>query len=457
MVLTEKDFTLEFCTALVAEHGDIEHAAQAISAQCVSERYSGRPVAWRTVRNWISARVGPQRNGVGMGLTDRDDPSRINRIEELLRKANIDPEKIGAIRSARVKSYGVAMKLEERTIDPDTGKVVVTQKPHELGLHATDVTLSPIVPDFPLVQAAPPTKIVFRATPRIARKTRTVIVYSDAQIGFLRDLETDEPEPIHDPLALEVAEQITADLAPDEQSFIGDWMDWPTFSRWPQHPEMRRTLQLSVDEGHRWKARLRAAAPRKAKAVEIGSNHGYRPEKFILEHNLEAVGLRRACSQPAEWPVFSEPYLLRYDELGIAFSGQYPGGEHYLTEDLVLMHAPPKRLEMRASVIHGHTHRLTRTTAVSHGHDGRATYFVYDIGCLCQLGTTTNRRRLMVTRVPSDRGRTDWAQGLAVVEIIEAAGSRPAFHAVEQIAIHEGGWAQFRGTTYEARSRAAAA
>jgi hypothetical protein len=229
-------------------------------------------------------------------------------------------------------------------------------------------------------------------------------------------------------------------------------MDWPTFSRWPQHPEMRRTLQMSVDAGHHELAlMISAAGKRCTKRVMIGSNHGYRPEKFILEHNLEAVGLKRACAQPDEWAVFSEPYLLRFDELGIEFSGQYPGGAYFILPDLGLTHAPPKRLEFQATMIHGHTHKRTLTPAVQHGDGGkRFTYYLVDIGCMCQLGATSNLRRLMITRVPSDRGRTDWQQGGAVIEIIDAFGSQAAKHAIEQVEIDNGG-AIFRGQVFKAK------
>jgi hypothetical protein len=325
VALHERDFTPAFCAKLVQQHGTIEAAAQAIASECQGERY-GRAVHWRTVRNWISRLVGPRRNPQGVELAVAAHPERLNRIAELLDKANIDINAIGAIENVRVKSWGAAMKLKTTKIDLETGKKVVTEHPHELGLHATDITLRPKI-DFPLVQQAAPTKILYRPAPRILRKTRSAIVLSDAQIGFLRDNETDALEPIHDPAALDVAKQIVAAVAPSELDMIGDWMDWPTFSRWPQHPEMRRTLQVSIDAGHQEMAEFISAAGRRCKKrVIIGSNHGYRPEKFILEHNLEAVGVKRAMSQPEEWPIFSEPYLLRFDELGVEFSGQYPGG-----------------------------------------------------------------------------------------------------------------------------------
>jgi hypothetical protein len=443
VTLTEADFTSEFCHRLVDEHGKVTFAAKAIAPQ------TGR--AWRTVACWISKHCGPRRIAGGAVLeSSRTDG--FNRLVELLDKAGVKADAIGSIDSVKLKAWGAAMKLKKTTIDPVTGKKVVTEQPHELGLHATNITLRPNI-EFPLVQQAAPKIVRFERAPAIVRKTRTVVVLSDAQIGFLRDNDTDQLEPIHDPAAMAVAKQIVAAVQPNELDFIGDWVDWPTFSRWPQHPEMRRTLQQSIDAGHTELAEFISAAGKQCgKKMMIGSNHGYRPEKFILEHNLEAVGVKRAHAQPEEWPVFSEPYLLRYDELGIEFSGQYPGGAYFLLPDLGLIHAPPKILEYRATMIHGHTHKRTLTPAVQHGHEGqRFTHYLVDVGCMCQLGATSNLRRLMITRVPSDRGRTNWQQGIAVVEIIDAHGSRPAKHAIEQVEI-DGGEAIFRGQVYRAKT-----
>jgi hypothetical protein len=442
VALTQAYFTPAICRELVEQHGSVNVASQAIAPE------TGRH--WRTVSAWISRYAGPRRVASGIALTEAPlhAAHNLNRIAELLERAGVNPDAIGSIDQVKLKAWGVAAKVK----DADGTEHLEMQ-----GLHGTSITLRPLL-EFPLVQSAAPRPIMYRPAPRILRKTKTVVVLSDAQIGFLRDSDTDALEPIHDPAAIDVAKQIVAHISPDELDFIGDWMDWPTFSHWPQHPEMRRTLQPSVDAGHaELAAFISAAGKRCKKKVMIGSNHGYRPEKFILEHNLEAVGLKRALAQPKEWPIFSEPYLLRYDDLGIEFSGQYPGGAYFILPDLGLVHAPPKVLEFRATMIHGHTHKRTLTPAVQHGHEGaRFTHYLVDIGCLCQLGATSNLRRLMVTKVPSDRGRTNWQQGIAVVEIVEATGSQAAKFAIEQVEIDHG-LAIFRGQPFRAKASKKAA
>ncbi len=440
MKLSEADFTHELCERLIAEHILIEKAAQAIAPDCVG--YKDKPVSWRTVKVWISRRVGPRARAAarGLELAERHDPEKLNRIAELLAKNNIDPDNIGSLKSARVKSWGYAMKLK----DADGNET-----PHEGGLFAVDALLSPIAPDFPLVQPAPTTTINYVAPPRILRKTRTELVISDIQAGFLRDIRTEVLEPIHDLAALDVAYQITADIRPQRLIFIGDLADLSCFSRWAQHPEYRGTLQASIDAVHEICGTFIACAGKKAERIVIGSNHDHRIEKSVLEWNKEAMGLRRA-SVTDGWPVFSLGFLARFDDLELKWSGQFPAGEFYILPDLVAMHAPPKSKEFGfASVIHGHTHKVSRTPYMSHTFEGRKPSFVYDCGCLCRVGVTDDKYRLLVTQTPSDRGRTDWHQGVLAINVVEATGSRPATHSVDQISIRDG-QAIYGGKVYDA-------
>jgi hypothetical protein len=178
----------------------------------------------------------------------------------------------------------------------------------------------------------------------------------------------------------------------------------------------------------------------------VGSNHQIRPENFVGQYNKTAMRLQRA-TDTSGWPVFSEPYLLCYDELGIEFSGQYPGGLYFLFDDLALTHAPPKRLEIQATVIHGHTHKMEKTTTVAHGRHGRKTYFIIDTGCLCRVGSTMDVKRHVITHVPSGRARTDWAQGISLVNVVQ--GKFP-LHEVEHAHIHEGA-SNYRGQLFQSR------
>jgi hypothetical protein len=300
-------------------------------------------------------------------------------------------------------------------------------------LDKTQICLSPEAPEFPVVNCATPNIIKFE--PKVIhtlKKTWQAVVISDTQIGFLQDPETKETSPIHDPLAMDIAKRITLDVSPRELYFIGDWMDWPFLSRWQQHDEFD-AVNESIQEGYDQLCQfISAAGPQVTKKVMIGGNHDVRPEKFLLEHNRKAMRVKRAGDQ---WPVFSQQFLLRYDELGIEMPGYYPAGEYYMLPDLLLTHAPPKAAEFQSSVIHGHQHKLSITPRVQHASTGRKVYLTYDVGCLCRVDSTTNPYRLLRTSVPSDRPRTNWQQGIGVVNVVD--GKFPV-HAVDLIHIQDG-------------------
>ncbi len=357
-------------------------------------------------------------------ITGREDPSRMSRIEKLLDKANIPLDSIGRVDSVKLGMWGVHAKDADGNIQTSY-------------LDKTQICLVPEAPAFPIVNCAEPKIIkydlshLFRDadTAHILKKTWQAVVVSDTQIGYMQDPETKEKDPIHDPRSMDIAKRITLDVSPKELYFIGDWMDWPFLSRWQQHDEFD-AVNESIQEGYEQLCQfISAAGPQVTKKIMIGGNHDVRPEKFLLEHNRKAMRIKRAGDK---WPVFSQQFLLRYDELGVETPGYYPGGEYYVLPDLLLTHAPPKAAEFQASVIHGHTHKLTRDLRVQHSSSGRQTYFTYDVGCLCQTGTTTNPYRLVRTAVPSDRPRTNWAQGMAVINVVD--GKIP-FHSVDQISI----------------------
>lgn len=440
--LTEADFSPAFCTQLVADHGAITFAAKALEGQVRSERLPGLVLSSRRIAEYIRNGIRSLNGGTGIDMSRPSDPERLNRIDALIDRANIPLEALGAIKSTRLKAYAGFYKSIDKNGNPTSVRVP---------MYSTSIDITPPDPRYPVAQQAPPTTILFAEPPRILRKTRQELVVSDIQAGWLRDSGTDVLEPIHDPDAIDVAQQVTRDVAPSKVIFVGDVADLAMFSRWSQHPEYDRTLQPSIDVVHQILGEfISAAGPQCTERIMIGSNHDHRIEKGVLEWNKQALGVRRA-GQPDGWPVFSLGYLARFDDLGLQWSGHFPGGEYYMLDDLVVMHAPPKAKEFRASVIHGHTHHITTTPAVQHSRAGRISAFVYDIGCLCQTGATTEQFRLLVTKVPSDRGRTDWNQGIAVVSIVDGLGSQAAFHSVEQVSIVDGR-ANFAGAHYTARA-----
>lgn len=408
-MLKKEDFTQEFCANLLYQYGEKLKAANALHGTVLT--YLGEQAAVKTIVTYILA-------GLRLGIAGRDDSSRTSRIEHLLERHNVPLDQIQQIKDIKLSMWGVHAKDADGNVVTDV-------------LDSTKITLVPNTPEWPIIDKAAAGPIFPSEAPRLLRKTKTAFVYSDAQIGYLIDPETHELSEIHDSKAMKIAHQIMADVQPSEVAIIGDWMDISFASRWQQHDEFdapNQSLQAAYDHLRQIKAN---AGPHLEKFVFVEGNHDQRLEKMLLEHNRSAMRIKRA-GDTSNWPVFSLPYLLRFDELGIITTGRYPGGDYYMLPDLMLTHAPPRVAEINASVIHGHTHKLSITPRVAHTAVGRESYYMYDIGCLCQLGITGDLQRFMVTRVPSDRGRTNWHQGVAVINIVE--GKIP-FHSVDLIAI----------------------
>jgi hypothetical protein len=358
-------------------------------------------------------------------ITESARQDRLNRVAELLQAARVDPDTVHKIKSVRLSTWGVAAKNAD-------GEIETT------ALHSTSVDIIPEGAEPELYTLRPAETGPIQFLPPVPIYTEGMergVIISDAQVGFLRDQDTGELEPIHDPKAMDVCLQVIEAIRPDWVICIGDFIDWPTFSRYEQHKEFVETTQPAIDWGHRWLGKVRSIIGPDAKFIMIGSNHQLRIERMINEKVPGMAGIKRANENPTEWAVCSEPYLLRYNELGITYSGQFPGGEYWITDNLLAIHAPPKSKEFDGSVIHGHTHHITRKTAVSHKRFARCNQYIYDVGCLCRVGSTTNLKRRLRTIVPSDRGRTDWAQGIAVVTIPKA---NPKIHQLDQIHITEG-------------------
>lgn len=401
-----KDLSGGQVQALIAEHGNISKAAKYLFNNFQVHGRDGRLITKQeTVRTALGVTA-------KLAIAGREDPNKVSRIEKLLANHNVPQDQIQRIENVKIGLWGIHAKNAN-------GDIVKSY------LDKTQVTLVPEAPPFPVVHNAEPCTILFDESrcPRLLRDTYQVVVVSDVQAGFYKQRDG-SLQSIHDEVAVSIAQTITKDVAPRKLMFIGDVCDWQFISRWQMHPEFM-AAQESVDVAHEILCNfISAAGPQVIEKRMIDSNHAQRPEKFMLEYNMAAMGLRRA-GETSKWPTFSEPWFLNYEKLGIDMDGRYPGEDYFLLDKLVLLHAPPKAKEFEASVLHGHTHHCRATPRVSHGRNMRSEYTIYDIGCLTSVGQNADRMSLMVTRTPSNRGRTDWNQGMAVVNVV--AGKEDIF------------------------------
>lgn len=181
---------------------------------------------------------------------------------------------------------------------------------------------------------------------------------------------------------------------------LGDFVDFPTVSKFPRSPEGGQKLQMELDTCKDLLKRIRVANS-KAKIYYIRGNHEYRLDKYLWTRAAEL------------WPLkcLRVPELLDFKEYGI----QYVEEGRIRYRNVMIIHgdkvaqksgytAHRELQDHWMSGISGHTHRLA---VVSHtSASGR--YQWIESGCLCKLNPDYAE------------GKTfNWQQGLSWGEFTE--------------------------------------
>jgi len=179
-------------------------------------------------------------------------------------------------------------------------------------------------------------------------------------------VEGDHQIPYHDPDVDACVNELVGDLQPQEHIFLGDTLDYPTISRFPDHPAAMATPQECVDQGYAMLRRRAENAPN-AKRFKLEGNHDARPAKELLSRAERLYGLAPAGEVE---PALSHRRLLHLDALGIELVTDIRGWEHAEIEivpgrdGLVVRHGfvvgqntPKKTLDkLGRSFICGHVH-----------------------------------------------------------------------------------------------------
>lgn len=179
-------------------------------------------------------------------------------------------------------------------------------------------------------------------------------------------VEGDHQIPYNDPNLEECVNALVTDLQPTEHIFLGDTLDYPTISRFPDHPAATATPQECVDLGYSM-LRKRADAAPNAKRMKLEGNHDARPAKELLNRAERLYGL---CPAYEDEPALSHRRLLHLDRLGVELVTDIRGWEHAEIElvpgrdGLVVRHGfvtgqntPKKTLDkLGRSFICGHVH-----------------------------------------------------------------------------------------------------
>jgi len=304
--------------------------------------------------------------------------------------------------------------------------------------------------EWPAIQAATIKLGTLRTVKRPARAFERCLLFGDSQMGYSRNHNTGKLDPFHDRAALDIVEQIAADLQPDSIHDLGDGSDLAEWtSKFIRSPEMHFTTQAMIYERAWWYGGLRRVAPNARIMVHEG-NHDARMPKALAANMIAACGLK-AADMRDDYPVMSIPFLLGLKRMDIEWLGGYPDDVSWLNDGLCCYHGDIVRQkggdttrillrDAKHSQIVGHIHRTEMAFAArtDHANGKRVIVRTLSPGCTCRNDGI----------VPAVKKRVNWQQGLMIVDY-DPAGEAfcPTFVAIEN------GQAMYNGRIYEARDR----
>lgn len=288
-------------------------------------------------------------------------------------------------------------------------------------------------PQWPVVQQAAPTKVVYGKRPATAKGVRVTAILPDPQIGYLR--HTDGTlEPIHDESAIAAALDVVRHVGATRIVNLGDTFDFAAWSsKFLVLPEFVQTTQPAIDRGHRFLAEQRAIVGAEGEVVMLGGNHDDRLPIAIARNAAEAMRLRRA-NLPDSWPVMSLPHLLRLDELGVTYVGAYPAGKVKLADGhgrqtpLFALHGTTLDVrkdarERRQSVARGHAHHIAHHTETFEVDGEPLDVEAFSLGCLCRLdGAVPSTKGGYDDKGAPFRQHENWQHALGVLTEHDGGG-----------------------------------
>ena len=244
---------------------------------------------------------------------------------------------------------------------------------------------------------------------------KTGLVIPDLQVGFRRNLETNQLTNFHDRDFLSVSLALAKDLQPNSLTFTGDNMDLSEWAdKFIKSPEFYFTTQPAINELSWWLSQFRLACPN-TEIFYIKGNHEDRMEKSIVTHMAAAYHLRPA-NENIKLPAMSIPYLLNLDALDIEWIDDYPDGEVWLNNGIRCVHGDKARSipggsaraildSSEVSVLFGHIHRKELVTRIRHTRQGSSVIVAACSGCGCRLDG----------EVPGHTLSQNWSQGVTKV------------------------------------------
>ena len=226
------------------------------------------------------------------------------------------------------------------------------------------------------------------------------VFLGDPQIGY-RLFPDGELDPFHDEAAISAALNFMAYLEAtfgiDTVVNLGDFLDLAPNGRFFQEATYNGTQNASIQYGHNFLMRQRAACPN-ARIVLVEGNHDARMGKYQQVFAPANAGLLRAGIETQSWPPASVPYLLNVEAADVEYIDAYPAGEFWVNRRLRAIHGSKVRSNgstasgyindnPHISTIFGHVHRLEAQYKTLHDHASRGPQrsLAASPGCLCRI------------------------------------------------------------------------
>lgn len=368
------------------------------------------------------------------------DPGKLGKLQALLDRSGIELDDIARVERIRVW---------QGFLKNDEGEAEVVD--------LAGLSLIPAWadgPEWPVVQPADPTRISYGKRPNPPKTgERVTFIYPDPQVGYwcLDNGSVIDFEPMHDPVAIECANNVARYVRPWRTVCLGDALD---LSEWTSKflvlPEFANTTQRALNYLHTQLATQRAIVGPEGEVWLFAGNHDDRLGIAVAKNAMAALRLRQA-NAPESWPVLSMRHLLRLDELGVGYVGAYPAGRlkladaHGRQSALYAIHG--EKLDVakvakseRQSYVQGHTHRVGLDTQTYEADGQPFEVEAWMLGCLCRTDGS----------VPSTKGGVEedgrpvvrhesWQQACAVLTEYAAGG-----WSLEPVRIRDG-VAHYRG------------
>lgn len=359
-------------------------------------------------------------------LNVRSSSPRIRSLEQLVKVCQID---LSVWECASIKHgywEGFA-KHEEKDLTWASGVMDGWQKASGViveplyRMEARFVRIQPVML-FPTLQPIEPVFQPYAMPPAYKKGVRRALIFGDPHFGFRRRVNDSLLTPFHDRAVLDLMLQLACAADVTEVHCVGDQLDAPMWtSRFIRSPEFYFAMQPALLECFWWFSQLRASLPDVPITLHEG-NHERRFRDAIMVHLPAAYGLR-AVDEMDMPPALSPQRLLGLHKLGIEWVEHYPSDEHWLNDNLKIVHGDVARKgpgktagavakDSDTSVVFGHSHRLELASWTRHLRGERRTVQACSIGCLCRTDGV----------VPGAKANYQWQNGCALVDYDEDGG-----------------------------------